>query len=71
MLAIKRRLDERVTLTLPDGSTIEIVVMDVHKGNVKLGIHADRSIAISRPEPTEVAPAISRSPIVYRVGVKL
>ena len=48
MLVLKRRTDQRVVLTLPDGSRIAILV--VSGGSVTLGIDAPPEVEILREE---------------------
>lgn len=46
MLVLSRRFGERITI----GPDIEIVVVEIDRGRVRLGISAPRSVAIGRPE---------------------
>jgi len=57
MLVLKRNPDERIILTLPDGSRITVLV--VSGGSVKLGIDAPPAVGIWREE---IAPAAARGP---------
>lgn len=53
MLAITRKSQEKVTFTLPNGETIVVMLIGVHRGNVRLGIDAPRNVVISRNELLE------------------
>lgn len=53
MLAITRRPGERVTLYLPDGQTIEVVVVATTNKLVRLGIDAPQEVDIVRNEILE------------------
>jgi carbon storage regulator CsrA len=57
MLVLKRQKDERIILTLPDGSRITVQV--VSGGSVQLGIDAPPAVGIWREE---IAPAAARCP---------
>ena len=57
MLVLKRNEDERIILTLPDGSRITVLV--VSGGSVKLGIEAPPEVRILREE---LIPAAARGP---------
>ena len=46
MLVLTRRLNEGIVI----GANIEIRVLEMHKGNVKLGFVAPREVTISRKE---------------------
>lgn len=46
MLVLERRKHERILI----GDDVEIVVLEIHRGTVKLGIKAPRSIEILRAE---------------------
>lgn len=49
-LVLSRRRDERIVLTCPDENRIEVVVIEIRDGRVRLGFVADRSIQIDRYE---------------------
>jgi carbon storage regulator CsrA len=53
MLVISRKLNEKFTLTLPNGEIIMITLGDVQRGNVRLCIDAPRNVIISRNELLE------------------
>jgi sRNA-binding carbon storage regulator CsrA len=57
MLVLKRNKDERIILTLPDGSRITVQV--VSGGSVTLGIEAQSAVGIWREE---IAPAAAGRP---------
>jgi carbon storage regulator CsrA len=51
MLVLTRKPGERVVITLADGSTIGVEVLDVRRrDHVRLGIEANRSVVIDRAE---------------------
>lgn len=50
MLALTRRIGEKLNLYLPDGRKIEIVVDDSPHGRVKLCIEAPKDVFILRAE---------------------
>jgi carbon storage regulator len=63
MLVLSRKTGE--TIRIGDG--LELVVLDVHRGRVKLGFAGPRDISIRRgehiPPQTEAEPAIPADPI--------
>lgn len=46
MLVLSRKTNERIII----GDEIEVIVLDVREGNVKLGIKAPREISVHREE---------------------
>lgn len=50
MLVLTRKKFDKVILTLPDGSVIEVSIVDIDRNKVKVGFEADRSIVIVREE---------------------
>ena len=56
MLAITRRVGESVTIFLPDGRTIEVVVYQTHSRKARIGIEAPDDIDILRTELIERQP---------------
>jgi carbon storage regulator CsrA len=50
MLNMTRRAGERVIITCPDGTQIEVVVTECRNGRAKLGIEAPRDYIIDREE---------------------
>jgi carbon storage regulator CsrA len=56
VLAITRRVGESVTIFLPDGRVIEVVVYETHSRKVRIGIEAPTDIDILRTELIERQP---------------
>jgi carbon storage regulator CsrA len=58
MLVLSRKKGESIRLTMPDGTEVEVIVLDCH-GQVKVGLDAPRHIRIERndrkPEPAPPA----------------
>ena len=51
MLVLSRRLNERIEIETPEGRKITVVVVDLdRRGKVRIGIQADRDVAIFRQE---------------------
>ena len=50
MLVLSRHRDESIVITLEDGRRIDIQVVDILLGKVRLGVTADRSIIVHRDE---------------------
>ena len=50
MLVLTRKVDESLTLTLPDGSVIVITLTEVRGDNVRIGIDAPRDVTVLRSE---------------------
>lgn len=50
MLVLSRKLTEAIIITLPDGRNVEIRVVDIDYGKVRLGITAPRDVPIMRQE---------------------
>lgn len=56
MLVLERKLDQRIVLTLPDGSLVTIAVVEIRSGprgefgKVRLGIEAPTEVGIDREE---------------------
>jgi sRNA-binding carbon storage regulator CsrA len=51
MLCFTRSINERVILTLPDGRTVTVCVVDIlSRERCKLGFEAPRDVGIDRPE---------------------
>jgi len=55
MLVLKRKLGEAIIITTQSGETVEIKVSEISEGRVKLGIDAEKSIAVLRKEVVEAA----------------
>ena len=62
MLVLKRKL-EAIIITTQSGETVEIKVSEISEGRVKLGIDADKSIAVLRKEVVEAAKDENRESI--------
>lgn len=52
MLILSRKEDEKVDIVTEAGERIELVVVDVREGKVRLGFEAPDSITIHRREVT-------------------
>ena len=50
MLVLKRKLGEAIIITTQSDETVEIKVSEISEGRVKLGIDAEKSIAVLRKE---------------------
>jgi len=50
MLVLTRKVDESLTLTLPDGSVIVITLTEVRGDKVRIGIDAPRDVTVLRSE---------------------
>lgn len=53
MLVVSRKRDEKIVLTTSDGTEIELVVVRIEPKKVRLGIQADKNVAILRSELKE------------------
>ena len=51
-LALSRRPGESVLLTLEDGRTIRVRIVNIDRNKVRIAFECDRSIAIMREELT-------------------
>lgn len=49
MLCLSRRIGEKILI----GNDIEVVVVDISRGRVRLGIEAPHTVRIDRPEVRE------------------
>ena len=50
MLYLSRGEGQRLTLTLPDGRTVTVDVLELDRGRVRLGIDAPCDIIVDREE---------------------
>lgn len=50
MLCLSRKLKQAVTITIPDGRRIRIIVAEIDRGKIQLGFECDRDIRILRDE---------------------
>jgi carbon storage regulator len=50
MLVLSRKLHEKIFLLLEDGRRVEILVVDIDRGKIRLGFNAPRGINIFREE---------------------
>jgi len=48
MLVLMQRPGEVVVITLPDGRTVEVTVIEMEPARVRMGYTADRDIGIDR-----------------------
>ena len=55
MLVLKRKLGEAIIITTQSGETVEIKVSEISEDKVKLGIDAEKSIAVLRKKVVEAA----------------
>ena len=61
MLKLTRRVGESIVLTLPDGRTVTVTVVDKRRllsgeESVRIGVTADRSVPVMRQELLEETP---------------
>jgi carbon storage regulator len=52
MLVLTRRKEQRIVMS----NGVEIVIVDVKNGNVRIGITAPKDVAIIRPDATDKQP---------------
>jgi carbon storage regulator len=57
MLTLTRKSGEVIVITLEDGRQIEVVVKEIRRNQVRLGIEAPRSCMIHREEQLAEEPA--------------
>lgn len=50
LLVLSRKRDESLIVTMPDGRTIEVLVVRIDGRQVKIGIRADQDVRIVRKE---------------------
>ncbi len=50
MLVLSRKRQEKVVLTLPDGSVVNVILVAIDRNKVQLGFEAPLSVAIDRAE---------------------
>jgi len=50
MLVLSRKLDEVISITLPDGTVIQVKVIEMGHGRVRLGFEAPPAVKILRAE---------------------
>lgn len=50
MLVLSRKLNEKTVIITASGERIEVVLVDIDRGKVRLGFAADRSVQIFREE---------------------
>lgn len=65
MLVLTRNYREKVILTLEDGRTIEVLVVDIDRGKIRLGFVAPPTVKIHRAELLEASnerPSQDRKP---------
>lgn len=53
MLVLSRQRDETLLAILPDGTEIEITVVDIRGDKVRLGVNAPKEIVVHRKEVWE------------------
>lgn len=62
VLILSRRWQESLILTLPDGRTIKVLVVEIGRSNVRLGIDAPDDVDILRSELLPVPPGKGVTP---------
>lgn len=60
MLVLHRNQEDAVTLLTPDGYEIEVKVVSLQRGGVRLGFTADPAVVIARTELVAHQPPIVR-----------
>lgn len=58
MLVLSRKVNEELVITMPDGTQVSVVVVDIRGDKVRVGVHAPRDVAVHR---REVHDAIERN----------
>ncbi len=53
MLVLSRRAEEALVLVLPDGTRLEVKVLELGRRQVRLGVEAPRRVAVWRKELLE------------------
>jgi sRNA-binding carbon storage regulator CsrA len=57
MLVLSRRKDERITITVTEPTTFELVLVSTQQGKVRIGFEADpKTVCISRPDAIKTEP---------------
>lgn len=57
MLVLSRKLGEKITVVCPDGTPLEVTVVDIDRGKIRLGFDAPNSYRIYRNELLPLVPA--------------
>ena len=50
MLVLSRNVGQKIRITLEDGRTIDVVVVEIRGDKVRIGVEADRTIRVDREE---------------------
>ena len=53
MLVLTRKADEAIILTMPSGEQIDIIVTEVSRNQVRIGIDANKDVQVMREEMLE------------------
>ena len=48
MLVLSRNVGQKIRITLEDGRTIDVVVVEIRGDKVRIGVEADRTIRVDR-----------------------
>ena len=56
MLVLKRNLSEKIFIQSPDGTVIELMLVEVRGQSARIGIQAPRDWAILRPDAKNLDP---------------
>jgi len=62
MLVLSRQRDEAVRITCPDGTVVEVVVVDIRGDKVRLGFTAPRDYIVDREEVARAREAEAATP---------
>jgi carbon storage regulator len=62
MLVLSRLKGEQIEITLPTGEIILITVVEIHRGRVRIGVKAPRTIRVHRMEVAAAIEAGAVSP---------
>ena len=62
MLVISRHQNEKIDLTMPDGTRIVLTLVAIRGDKARIGIEAPKSVIVDRREITESKEAVGRGP---------
>lgn len=68
MLVLSRSIGEKIVIDLGGGETATLVVVDIDRGKMRLGIIAPRKVPIFRQELLTGGKKPKPKPVAYRPG---